>query len=109
MEHCSTLIDAYRASDGDSSVVSLWWEHSPPSADQLVALSHEIGARYLAGQLTYPLASGLMNQLMPLAGWEQAPQRFWQYYVAFEDAETLAEPDMQARLAVQAVANAGVA
>jgi hypothetical protein len=109
MEHCSNLIGAYRASGGDSSVVSRWWDRSPPSPDQLIAVSEEIGALYLAGQLTYALASGLMNQLMPLAGWEQAPQRFWQYYVAFEDAETLAEPDPQARLAVQAVANAGAA
>ena len=80
-----------------------------PSPEQLVALSKEIGALYLAGRLTYSLANGLMNQLMPLAGWEQAPKRFWQYYVVFEDSEALAEPDPQARLAVQAVANAGTA
>jgi hypothetical protein len=109
MNHCSSLIQAYRASGGDPSVVSQWWECYSPPADQLVAVSEEIGALFLAGQLAYPLASGLMSQLMPLAGWEQPPQRFWQYYVAFEDAETLAEPDPQARLAVQAVANTGAA
>jgi hypothetical protein len=109
MEHVTSLIKEYRASDGDPSVVSDWWDRSRPSPRLLVAISEEIGALYLAGELTYALASGLMNQLMPLAEWEQAPQRFWQYYIAFEDAETLAEPDAQARLAVRAVAKAGAA
>ena len=86
-----------------------FWERSPLSPQQPSAIAEEIGACYLAGHLTYSLANGLMNQLMPLAGWERAPQRFWQFYVAFEDYETLAEPDPQARLAVQAALNAGAA
>lgn len=109
MEHSSSLIEAYRTSGGDPSAVTAWWKRSRPSPDLLVALAEEIGALYLAGGLTYSLANGLMNQLMPLVGWEHAPKRFWQYYVAFEDSETLAEPDPQARLAVQAVVNAGAA
>ncbi len=79
MEHCGCLIQAYRSSGGDPSVVSYWRRRCSSSADQLVAVSEKISALYLAGQLTYPPASGLMNRLMSLAGWEQAPQRFWQY------------------------------
>ena len=109
MEHFSSLIEAYRASGGDPSVVDDWWGRSPLPTNRLVALAEEIGRLYLVGQLTYPLANGLMNQLMPLVGFEQAPHRFWQYYAAFEDAETVAEPDAKARTAVQEVANASAA
>lgn len=109
VEHFSDLIEMYRSSDGDSSVVAAWWERSPPSAGQLAALSEEIGAMYLSGKLTYSLANGLMNQLMPLAGWKDAPERFWQYYIAFENSEVLDDPDPQARLDVQAVANLAAA
>ncbi|NII10148.1 hypothetical protein [Oleiagrimonas sp. C23AA] len=109
MQQIGNLIDAYRASEGDSAVVSDWWQSNRPDQDTLVALAGSIGALYLSRALSYAFANGLMNQLMPLAGWEDAPKLFWQYYLAFEDAETLAEPDPQARLAVMAVANMGAA
>ena len=109
MQPISDLIHQFKESDGDPSVVAAWWARDPPVPAELVAVSEQIGAMYLSSSLTYSLANGLMNQLMPLAGWEAAPVRFWQYYVALEDAETLADPDPQAKLAVQAVANQGAA
>ena len=45
-----------------------------------------------------------MNELMPIAGWNAAPKRFWEYYIAFEDGEVLEEPDEFVRKAVMAVA-----
>jgi hypothetical protein len=109
MQQFGDLIEAYRASDGNPAAVGEWWARNALGPDGLDALAERIGALYLSGALTYALANGLMNQLMPLAGWDNAPKRFWQYYVALEDSETLADPDLQARLAVQAVANAGAA
>ena len=109
MHNLSELIEAYRIADGDAYSVASWWAIHLPSPPELVALAERLGSLYTTGAISYPVANGLMNQLMPLAGWEDAPQRFWDYYLAFEDAEAFEDPDSRAKLAVLAVANAGAA
>ena len=109
MQHLSDLIKAFDASASDPGAIKSWWEHTNPADRDLVAVAEHIGAEYLSGRLSYLQASDAMNQLMPLAGFEAAPLRFWEYYIAFEDAETLEDPDPQARIAVQAVARQGAA
>jgi hypothetical protein len=66
-------------------------------------LAERVGADFLAGRINFVAANGLLNQLMPLAGFEDAPRRFWQFYVAFEDFETSDSPDTDARSAVAAL------
>ena len=104
MQIFDDLIHSYVATDLDSAVVEVWYQDNAPSAETLSALAERIGTTFLAGQIDFAVANGLLNQLMPLAGFDSAPKRFWQYYVAFEDSETSHSPDQDARSAVAALA-----
>ena len=105
MKTFDDLIQSYLAADLDAGIVQAWYQTHVPSGDALSALAESVGAEFLAGQMNFEAANGLLNQLMPLIGFEAAPRRFWQYYVAFEDFETSSNPDSDARSAVAALAS----
>lgn len=107
MNRFEDLISAYTASGLSSQVVKAWYAASSPSGERLSALAENIGSAFLAGRVNFASANGLLNQLMPLAGFESAPKRFWQYYIAFENSETADDPDTNAKAAVAALARAG--
>jgi len=71
------------------------------SRDLLSDFAEFVAQRFVAGELDFLTANGAMNQVMPVAGFEDAPQRFWEAYVAFEEFETVADPDEQARLRIR--------
>jgi len=104
MQIFDDLIQSYAAADLDPALVEVWYQEHAPSAETLSALAERIGTTFLAGQIDFIVANGLLNHLMPLAGFDSAPKRFWQYYVAFEDSETSRNPDQDARSAVSALA-----
>ena len=103
MKSFDDLINSYVAAGFDPGIVDAWHQAQLPSDDDLVALAERIGAAFLAGHIKFETANGLLNQLMPLVGFEAAPPRFCQYYVAFEDFETSTNPDIDARSAVLAL------
>ena len=107
MKQFDDLIQAYAASGMDSAIVAAWYAQTSPSADALSALAESIGAAFLGSRISFNVSNGLLNQLMPLAGFESAPRRFWQYYIAFEDSETSNDPNTQARSAVSALTAEG--
>lgn len=109
MDLAADLIRSYITSGSLASSVQSWYSEHQPNAEALSLLAEHIGAAFLAGKIDFEAASGLMNQLMPCVGFDSAPQRFWQYYVAFEDVEVSSNPDEDARPAIQRVANANVA
>jgi len=103
MKSFDDLIQSYLVADLDASIVEAWyWKHTP-SDETLSALAESIGAGFLAGNINFTTANGLLNQLMPLIGFEAAPQRFWDYYVAFEDFEASTNPDSDARSTITAL------
>jgi hypothetical protein len=91
------------------TLVDSWCAEHPLDESGWVALAEYIGSQYLEGHIHYSVANGLMNELMPIAGWHTAPKRFWEYYIAFEDGEILVDPDEQVKKAVWAVANRNAA
>jgi len=105
MQSFDDLIQSYVAADLEPGIVHTWYQKNFPSDEALSALAESIGAMFLAGQINFMAANGLLNQLMPLAGFEAAPKRFWQYYAAFEDFETSINSDSDARPAVAALAS----
>ena len=109
MKKFDDLMQAYTASGLDSATVKAWYVENSPSGETLSALAESIGAAFLADRIDFNAANGLLNQLMPLAGFEYAPRRFWQYYTAFEDSETSNDPDTHAKPAVSALTSAGAA
>jgi hypothetical protein len=109
MKQLNALVEAYSASGMDSASVKAWYAENSPSAESLSQLAEGIGAIFLSRRIDFSVASGLLNQLMPLAGFESAPARFWQYYTAFENCETSSDPDTHARQAVSALTSGGAA
>lgn len=109
MKRFDELIQAYTASDFDLSTVQTWYAENFPSGEMLSALAEHIGAEFLSGRIDFNAANGLLNRLMSLAGFESAPSRFWQYYIAFEDSETSNDPDTHAKAAISAFMRSGVA
>jgi hypothetical protein len=109
MKQFDDLIDAYTASGLDSATVKAWYVENSPSGETRSALAESIGAAFLADRIDFNAANGLLNQLMPLAGFESAPPRFWQYYTAFEDSETSNDPGTHAKPAVSALTSVGAA
>jgi hypothetical protein len=105
MQSFDDLIQSYVVADLEPGIVQAWYRRHSPSDEALSVLAERIGAMFLTGQINFVAANGLLNQLMPLAGYEAAPKRFWQYYVAFEDCETSISPDSDARSAVAALAS----
>jgi hypothetical protein len=105
MNLATDLIQSYVASGSLPSTVQTWYLKHQPNAEALSLMAESIGAAFLARTIGFECASGLMNHLMPCIGFDSAPQRFWQYYVAFEDLEVSGNPDEDARLAIQKVAN----
>ena len=107
MKQFDDLIKAYATSGMDSTTVSAWYAQYSPSGDAFSELAETIGAAFLGRDIDFDLANSLLNQLMPLAGFDSAPTRFWQYYIAFEDSETSNDPDTYARPAVTAISRRG--
>jgi hypothetical protein len=109
MDHTSELIESYVASGLLPSAVQAWYRNHQPTGKVLSAVGESIGAAFLAGRVDFTVANGLLNQLMVCVGFEAAPMRFWEYYVAFENHEISQNPTEDARPAVLAVANSGAA
>jgi hypothetical protein len=109
MKQFYDLIKSYESSGMDSACVSDWYAAISPSDEMLSAIANHIGAEFLASHIGFNVANGLLNQLMPLVGFEAAPKGFWDYYIAFEDSETSNDPDTHARTAVTTLKAAGAA
>ena len=57
----------------------------------------DLSRSYLSKKASFDEANGLLNQIMPIVGFDEAPKIFWQFYIAFEDYEHLDKPDIEAR------------
>ncbi|TKB78380.1 MAG: hypothetical protein E8D42_10820 [Nitrospira sp.] len=109
MKIVDELIETYLATQLDATTVRSWYQRCQPSEELLSAVAERIGSAFLARRLDFEAASGLLNQLMPLVGFETAPRRFWEFYVAFENAECSGNSDRCARQAVKALTSSGSA
>lgn len=55
--------------------------------------------QFVSGAVSYDVVSRIMNQIMPAIDFS-APEVFWKLYVAFENFETMADPQSEARAAI---------
>ncbi len=109
MEQHHNLIQEYVSSGLDKKIVGNWYSRNLPNDKEIISVAELIGKMFVSQKINYEIASGLFNQLMPLIGFEIAPARFWEYYIAFENTEALQNPEESARKAVLEVANHGAA
>ena len=109
MKIFDNLIQSYLFTKLDDRTVDAWYERHAPDDETLSALAEHIGDCFLAEQIDFDTANGLLNHLMVLASYEAAPKRFWDYFIAFEDFEVSANPDSDARPAVAALKTNGAA
>ena len=69
-------------------------------------LADALARQYVAGDLDYSTANGAMNWLMPVAGFESAPERFWEVYEGLERGETEDPPGANSRPMILAMVRA---
>ena len=81
------LIREYTHSGFDRSVLASWYKHLSEIDATLDDLSIYLGRSYVNGEIPFDTANGVLNQLMPLRGFDEAPLTFWKFYVGFEDFE----------------------
>lgn len=77
-----------------ASLAALYGRGDPN--DLLSDFAEFVSRRFVDGMLDFTTANDALNQVMPIAGFENAPPRFWEAYIAFEDFETVADPDRKA-------------
>jgi hypothetical protein len=55
------------------------------------ALAVEIARAYVNGRIDFPAASAALTSVMVWCNWE-APAKFWEFFLAFEDLEIHEDP-----------------
>ena len=81
----------------DSDFLDKWVLSLDSLSTSLDKFAVELSKSYLDKDTSFDEANGLLNQIMPIVGFEEAPKIFWQFYIAFEDYEMLEKPDAQTR------------
>jgi hypothetical protein len=97
------LIGLYIDTGFSPGTVATWYREHAPSQEMLVEIAERIGSSFVTGQMDFGAANGLLNQLIVHVGFGNAPKRFWDYYIVFENFETSFSPDKEARTAVAAM------
>ena len=103
MNQPSDLIEAYAAAADGSEVVRAWYSRIAPTDCLLDAVAIQLAHDFVNRRIGFQAANGLLNQLMPLIGFDAAPRTFWAYYTAFENHETSVDPESTARNEVAAL------
>jgi hypothetical protein len=103
MNQPGDLIEAYVAAADGREVVRTWYAQTAPTDCLLDAVAIQLAHDFVNRRIGFLAANGLLNQLMPLIGFEAAPRTFWAYYTAFESHETSDDPESTARSEVAAL------
>ena len=103
MEDLQFVLAAFNTLAKEGDPLRDWLSSLRNPEEELGHIAESIGRAFLDRRLSYDTASALLNQLMPRIGFEAAPVRFWEVYVAFEDAETAQDPERDAMVRVEAL------
>lgn len=103
MNQPSDLIEAYTTAADGRELVRAWFAQTVPTDWLLDAVAIQLGHDFVDRRIGFLTANGLLNQLMPLIGFEAAPRTFCAYYIAFENHETSDDPESTARSEVAAL------
>ena len=81
--------------------VDSWFAALEKKDEELNSLAIWLAKSFLSNEIDYEIANTILNQVMPVVGFEEAPKIFWKFYIAFEDFETSTNPNAEARLRIQ--------
>jgi len=87
--------------DRDPKFLDNWFSSLTSAPSTLDKFAVDLAKSFINGGSSFDQANGLLNQIMPIAGFEKAPKIFWQFYIAFEDYEHLDEPKQEAMLRIE--------
>ncbi len=104
MKPCSAIFDQLivMADENNFSFEELddWTKTVPLGKRDLKSLLNEFAIyaaqKFLDGSLNFYNANGVLNQIMAVTNFE-APNPFWEMYIAFEDFEISENPNNDAR------------
>jgi len=80
----------------DPDFLDKWVSSLNSRSTSLDKFAVELSKSYLGRKTSFDEANGLLNKIMPIVGFDEAPKIFWQFYIAFEDYELLEKPDVEA-------------
>ncbi|MEZ5586998.1 MAG: hypothetical protein R3E46_08025 [Sedimenticolaceae bacterium] len=87
----------------DPDFIEKWLALEKNPIGAVDALAIFLAKSFVDGAVSFDTASTLLNQTMPVIGFETASQRFWQIYTALEDFELVENPGAEARMRVRSV------
>ena len=101
--HISSLVQWIdtEVENRDTNFLDNWFSSLNSVSGTLDKLAIDLAKSFLKGCSSYDQVNGLLNQIMPIAGFEKAPRVFWQFYIAFEDFEHLDNPRSDAMLRIE--------
>lgn len=82
--------------DGNKDYIDQWYASLDQKNDDLNKLAIFLAESFVRKDVSFEIANTLFNQIMPVAGFEEAPDVFWQFYIAFEDFEPSERPNIDA-------------
>ncbi len=85
----------------DADFIDKWLDAYRNKGEAVNDLALFIAKCYVNGSIGFDIASTLFNQVMPVIGFDEAPELFWLLYSAFEDYELLDEPDAGAKARIK--------
>lgn len=94
------LVREYIGKDFDSSVLESWYTGLMEIDTELDDLAIYLGQAFVKGEISFDTANGILNQLMPLRGFDEAPETFWKFYSGFEDFEVIDHPSAEAKIKI---------
>lgn len=97
------LIKSYISSNHDSSILESWIQKTANQDTELDNLAICLGKLFVAGEISFDNANDILNDLMPIKGFEEAPIIFWKLYEGFENFEGVEDPDQKAKSVIEEI------
>ena len=81
----------------DADFIEKWLAANKNKCEAVNDLALFLAKGYINDAISFDIASTLFNQVMPVIGFDEAPELFWSFYTAFEDYELQKEPGADAK------------
>jgi hypothetical protein len=100
-----SLIVSYSNSPNDTTELVFWLSLHKNDEQKINELAVSIARKFIEKEISFEIANGLLNDIMPVLGFEEAPKIFWTIYVGFENFETSESPEKEIRKSISNILN----
>ena len=83
-------------SERSAYFIDHWFSALDSKNEELDRLAIYLAKSFVKNEISFDIANTLFNQIIPVAEFENVPDIFWRFYIAFEDFETFENPNIEA-------------